>query len=215
MKPRSVIFFLIILLLGGVLLWNLRRGDAGQVANGGRPETGAAEEKTAIAEPGEKRNERNSGRERAGGADENEATNDRPHVPPAREVPVVKMAAHGAAPTFARVVANGKSYDLVPNQLGEFQRVYLEKGGLAEVSLQFPEAKPGDTVVAAIQDGGTVNRENTAAPLQLDDNLSARFSVETTAEGGISRVLVTHGADRKTLIFWGGAEHPLKSEVAE
>ncbi|MES2995747.1 MAG: hypothetical protein V4733_02955 [Verrucomicrobiota bacterium] len=39
------------------------------------------------------------------------------------------------------------------------------------------------------------------------------FTAQTTAEGGISRVLLTKGADRKAVELWGGTEPPLKSEV--
>jgi hypothetical protein len=122
------------------------------------------------------------------------------------------MSASGA-PATAVVTLGNHSHKLIPNQLGEFQRVYLEKGGSANVQVQFPKSKPGDRVIAVMQDGGTINGDRIVGSFILDEQSGVAFSVDTTAEGGLSRVLLTCGADRKTLEFWSGDEFPLKSQV--
>ncbi|MES2996685.1 MAG: hypothetical protein V4733_07740 [Verrucomicrobiota bacterium] len=210
MKSRLIIFSFLLIAVA-IFVWTKDQAD--QSADR-KPQTTEEPDVAGSRSDSERFNARRSERAKAGLADEGDAKKEETTpVAPALAPPVEKMAAVDAPPAGARVTVEGKSYDLVPNQFGEFQRVYVEKGGEAEVTVRYPEAKADDVVIAAMQDGGTIDAEGVGKALRLDKSLKLHFTAQTTAEGGISRILLTKGADRKTVELWGGEEPPLKSEV--
>ncbi|MES2996125.1 MAG: hypothetical protein V4733_04870 [Verrucomicrobiota bacterium] len=189
-------------LAAGGFWW--RRGDADSNNVGvisGRPSSSSTENKTIRPPRPERDVAAISGRR---------SSHETPSAPLAS--PVHAMAASGDSAT-AEVVINGARHRLVPNQLGEFQRVYVETGGSVDVTVRYAGAKPGEKVIAAMQDGGTLNGKGIAEQFTVDSSGNIAFSAETRDEGGIHRVLLTKGADRKTLDIWGGPESPLKAEI--
>lgn len=110
----------------------------------------------------------------------------------------------------ASVVIGGAVTQLEPNQTGDFQRVYVKPGSSVEVTVSYPEGQPGDKVVAVAQDGGSIDGKGIAKALTLDKQRNVTFTADTTTEGGIYRVLLRNGADRKTINIWAGQEPPLK-----
>ncbi|MES2995704.1 MAG: hypothetical protein V4733_02740 [Verrucomicrobiota bacterium] len=210
MKPKTVLFGLCLLVFAvGLVWWSQRDADRRDVAitsspsspaNAGNSPTTSSPENPVIR-PDRKDAAANSGR----------PSSETP--PPAPLAPPVWPMASSGSEATATVVVNGARHRLVPNQLGEFQRVYVETGGSVDVTVRYPAAKPGDKIIAAMQDGGTLNGKGIAEQFTVDSSGNIAFSAETRDEGGIHRVLLTKGADRKTLDIWGGAESPLKADI--
>lgn len=119
------------------------------------------------------------------------------------------MASSGK-PAVASLSAGGLSYTLIPNQTGDFQRVRVPRGASVQVSVSYPN-EAGRTVIASMQDGGSIDGKGHTKALTLDAAGNASFDVKTTGEGGIARVLLTNGSDRKVINIWGGEEAPLKT----
>ncbi len=108
-------------------------------------------------------------------------------------------------PARARVTVGGvRTPLLLPNQVGSFPRVYLPLGAQADVEVQLPEATPGDQVVVAVEDGGTVANGKPVQALTLDENRQVAFQFQTTQSVGIFRVSMRHNAQTKIVTFWAG-----------
>ena len=108
-------------------------------------------------------------------------------------------------PARVRVSVGGISTPLLlPNQVGSFPRVYLPLGGQADVQVQLPEAAPGDQVVVAVEDGGSVADGKPTQALTLDDSHQAAFHFQASQSLGTFRVSVRHAAQTKIVTFWAG-----------
>jgi hypothetical protein len=123
----------------------------------------------------------------------------RPLPPPAR---------HGDI-TRARVTAKGRAFDLAPNQIGQFDRVYVEPGAKVPVELSYPKGQPGDKIGLAMLDGGCFQDGKPARMEQLDAARKVAFQVEVNQEHGVYRVGVRHGRDLKILDLWVGEPNPI------
>ena len=108
-------------------------------------------------------------------------------------------------PARVRVSVGGVRTPLLsPNQVGSFPRVYLPLGGQADVQVQLPEAAPGDQVVVAVEDGGSVADGKPTQALTLDDSRQAAFHFQASESLGTFRVSMRHAAQTKIVTFWAG-----------
>ncbi len=82
--------------------------------------------------------------------------------------------------------------------------MYLPLGGQADVQVQLPEAAPGDQVVVAVEDGGTVGNGKPVQAFNLDENRQVAFQFQATQSLGIFRVSMRHNAQTKIVTFWAG-----------
>jgi hypothetical protein len=141
-------------------------------------------------------------------------------------------AAHQPEPRYARppavpgqhavakVQARGREYQLTPNQVGNFQRMYVEPNQQMPVQVGFPEGQAGDSVAVVAEDGGKL-REAASGKGQgngdggiglaarLDERKEVAFTFQATKPGGLHRVTLRHGTETKTLEFWVGNETPV------
>ncbi len=113
---------------------------------------------------------------------------------------------------LAQMNVGGQSIDLEPNQVGAFPRVLIDLGQKVSVTVNWPDAQAGQRVVAAVEDGGTLNQGQRVLPLNLDGRLQVAFDFTAEQGPGIYRVTLRHGADTKALELWAGPELALKSE---
>lgn len=91
---------------------------------------------------------------------------------------------------------------LVPNQIGEFPRVYVKPNQKVSIRLRFPEALPGAKAAVSVEDGGYVGDKKPASALVLDDNRESSFDFTAGADSGQYRVVVRQGADTRILVLW-------------
>ena len=111
------------------------------------------------------------------------------------------------APIAATVTLDGKPLTLGVNQLGQFPRLYVAPNALIPVTLHYPNAQPGERVLAAAMDGGRFANSQTGIPLLLDPAGTASFAFQVTGMPGTHRVHVSKGRDVKVLDFWVGPEN--------
>jgi hypothetical protein len=105
----------------------------------------------------------------------------------------------------ASVTVGGQEYQLSSNQIGCFQRVYVEPRAKIPVQLTYPDGNPGDTVVVESEDGGRIIESNKIVYVgNLGDDRNLAFQFETTTQQGTYRVVLRKGADVKQLEFWVG-----------
>jgi hypothetical protein len=118
----------------------------------------------------------------------------------------------------ARVQVGGRAYDLTPNQVGNFQRIYVQPGETIPVQVAYEEGKAGEPVAVSAEDGGGVwqgvsgkgqGAGGTGTAATLDERLRIAFNFKATEHRGIHRVVLRKGADVKVLDFWVGAELPV------
>ena len=117
-----------------------------------------------------------------------------------------KLRVPGAA-IAATVTLDGKPLSLGVNQLGQFPRLYVAPNALIPVTLHYPNAQPGERVLAAAMDGGRFANSQTGIPLLLDPAGTASFAFQVTGMPGTHRVHVSKGRDVKVLDFWVGPEN--------
>ena len=111
------------------------------------------------------------------------------------------------APISATVTLDGKPLTLGVNQLGQFPRLYVAPNALIPVTLHYPNAQPGERVLAAAMDGGRFANSQTGIPLLLDPAGTASFAFQVTGMPGTHRVHVSKGRDVKVLDFWVGPDN--------
>jgi hypothetical protein len=105
--------------------------------------------------------------------------------------------------------ALSKGGKLVMNELDEFPRIYVAPGEEAEVRMRWPQAAPGDKVVAAVEDGGQLGHGERVKALEVDANQELSFPFVAGMEPGIYRISVRRGAETKTVQFWASNDPKL------
>lgn len=122
--------------------------------------------------------------------------------------------AGGIAPVSAQaprasVTVGQKTVQLTPNQVGNFQRTYIQPKATVPVQVAFPLGEPGQTVVLEAKDGGTFDGEDLAKVVKLDDQRRLAFAFHADSQPGIYRVSMRRGSEEKVLNFWVGNPPPV------
>lgn len=113
----------------------------------------------------------------------------------------------------AMVQRVGKQYELTPNQVGAFQRIYVKPSEQIPVQVAYPEGKPGETVTIEAEDSGrVVGAKGWVSLEQLDEQSALSFVFQVSENLGTHRVLLRKGRDVKVLDFWVGNELPLRQD---
>jgi hypothetical protein len=111
------------------------------------------------------------------------------------------------ADASASVTISGKELKLgAPNILGVYPRQNINPGASVPVRVGYPDAQTGDTVIAAVADGGQINGNKPVQVLTLDTDRAAKFTFQGSREPGLFRVTLRKGLDVKTLEFWSGPQ---------
>ena len=119
--------------------------------------------------------------------------------------------AEAERPVTAVVSAGDWQYAVVPNPVGTFvPRVRVEPRQTIAVAVACPQAEPGASVVAAIEDGGQLDDGQRVVRLTTDAEHQVKFQFTAGADRGIYRVALRQGTDLKYLEFWAGEELTLK-----
>jgi hypothetical protein len=139
------------------------------------------------------------------------ATSAAPLTEPA-PAPKKQKASLSGEEVSASVTAGGKEYVVQPDQVGCFERVVIERGETVPVRVSYPEGNPEDLVVAAVEDGGQINKDQHVILLHLDKNRQLAFQFTASQEAGIFRVTLRKGTDVKTVELWAGPEPKLAGE---
>jgi hypothetical protein len=104
-------------------------------------------------------------------------------------------------------VAGGlRKFRLLPNQNGEFQRVYLPLGGGIEAKVKM-KRPAGEKVAVSVRDGGLLANGKNAELAQIGADGCVRLAFITEGYQGIHRVTLTaENGETATLDLWAGAE---------
>ena len=103
-------------------------------------------------------------------------------------------------------LADNKTVELTPNDLGLFPRVLLGKEQTVPISLTYSAAEPGEVLVISAEDGGQVNSSIPVQTVKLDENRQVNFRFTTTQNEGVFRVTLRRAAEQQQFDFWVGPE---------
>lgn len=133
------------------------------------------------------------------------------NAPPPTRVGYAQPPAQSGEPATASVsLPNGQTLQLSPNQIGNFQRVFVGPAVEVPVKVNYPQAQPGDVVAVAVEDGGRIAESGAVAHSgKLDADRALAFRFVATDMIGTHRVVLRKGADVKQLDFWVGSELPV------
>jgi hypothetical protein len=112
---------------------------------------------------------------------------------------------------LARVTTSRGTRTLAPNQVGNFERLFVRPKEKIEVSLLFPQATEGDEVVVEVNDGGRLANGTIVEKVRLDSNRSASFSVWVTEAFGTHRLAIYRPEGMSVLDLWVG-DHEIPSD---
>jgi hypothetical protein len=119
------------------------------------------------------------------------------------------------------VQVGGRAYELTPNQVGNFQRIYVQPSETIPVEVAYEEGKAGERVAVSAEDGGGVwqgvsgkgegarGKGAGGFVAALDGQQKVAFEFQATEHRGIHRVVLRKGNDVKVLDFWVGQELPV------
>jgi len=110
----------------------------------------------------------------------------------------------------ATVSVGDRAEELIANEVGDFPRVNVAPRQTVPVRLVYPQAEPGAPIVVQVMDGGAMASPERPAGinhdlvrlLRLDQARSAEMSFTVSEHGGMHRLVLTQGADKKVLDFW-------------
>jgi hypothetical protein len=107
---------------------------------------------------------------------------------------------------YVSVAALNRRMRMMPNQIGEYPRIWMGDAARAEVTLVFQDAAPGTPVVLAAQDGGKFTGHDKASVLTaVDQQQRVSFAFDVSSNPGVHRVTTrTPSGDVKMLEFWAG-----------
>jgi hypothetical protein len=130
-------------------------------------------------------------------------------------VPALVSAQEATSATRAVVtLAEDKSVPLVPNALGLYPRVRVQKGQAIPIVLTYADGEPGETLIISAEDGGKIDDGVPVKTARLDADKTGRFLFTTSQDEGVFRVTVRRGAEQTQFDFWVGAEPALQSKPA-
>lgn len=116
---------------------------------------------------------------------------------------------------FVETARKGQKFRLVPNQAGEYQRVYIAAGEEVAVKLQFTDDKPGTKVAVASLDGGRLAGSKVSELMEIANDRSLEFVFKASTNEGMHRVKVlSPDGEVKLLDFWVGDENVLRVSKA-
>jgi hypothetical protein len=118
------------------------------------------------------------------------------------------------SPAVATVAVGGRSFELLANEVGAFPRVYVAPEARAEVSMHYPEARPGESIQVQMIDGGTLGGQP-ALHLTVGSDGRIAFPVTASAYAGKHQVFLNYGGDRKVLTLWVGAPLPIRTALVQ
>jgi hypothetical protein len=125
------------------------------------------------------------------------------NLPPSAKVIQHKTNALPDGSPVAALVNKGAQYfELVPNQVGEFDQIHVAPESILHVSMAYPKGDPGDVINLEIEDGGTINGKGFATVVPLGDDHQIHFDFKVNQEDGVYRILARSGGDAKMLNFW-------------
>jgi hypothetical protein len=108
----------------------------------------------------------------------------------------------------AKVTVENEEYRVTPNQVGNFQRIHVSANQLVTVDVNYVRGHDGETVSIAVLDGGKLDNGKPTKREVLGPDKKFTFQYQATGQRGIHRVMLTKGADQKTLDFWVGEPPP-------
>ena len=111
---------------------------------------------------------------------------------------------------IATVRVDGRAFELLPNQLGVFPRVYVAPSARVEVVVRYPNAPDSQVVTARMMDGGSLGGPMTRR-LSIGAERSIAFPATVSDQAGTHRIALTVGSDLKTLDLWVGPPLPARS----
>ena len=106
----------------------------------------------------------------------------------------------------AVVELDGESYELSLNQVGYFQRVYVQPEQKIPVVVNCPDGFVGEYVVVEVEDGGLLDTGKIVKTVRLDEGRQVAFTVQVSSNDGVHRVSLRRGASLKVLDFWVGPD---------
>lgn len=130
------------------------------------------------------------------------ATTSTPHVSMVSGHPV----AYSGLYSDSRITVGDKTFSSTPNQMGQFQRVYIDPNAKVAVQVAYPDGSPGDPVAVEVEDGGQLSNKKMGAVIKLDDQKTANFQFLAGDQEGIYRLVLRNGADVKTVNLWVGQD---------
>lgn len=101
---------------------------------------------------------------------------------------------------------NGEKLVLEPNQMGQFQRIFVEANEPVEIAVEFPDASPGEPVAVVAWDGGSLPNGQISDVIYVDDAGRAFARYLASENTGTHRVGFQRGGNKPVLIadFWVG-----------
>ncbi|MEO6729774.1 MAG: hypothetical protein ABIN01_01060 [Ferruginibacter sp.] len=100
-----------------------------------------------------------------------------------------------------------KRYAPTLNQLGYFEQVSnIQPLQNIPIEIAYPNGRPGDRVIVAVADGGTLDNKEKAKMLQLDIQKKLAFNFQAASDPGIYRIFLRKGKDTKVIRLWVGPE---------
>ncbi|MCZ2342759.1 MAG: hypothetical protein LC104_13365, partial [Bacteroidales bacterium] len=114
-----------------------------------------------------------------------------------------------STPPSRAVVKIGGGQIAPPNFSGHYQRVRLERGGKAEIKVEFPRDETSHDVLVRAIHGGKINGGENYAVFDLGrGQKEIAFTFESGGEAGISEVILRRGTTEEVLQFWAPTDQP-------
>ena len=104
-----------------------------------------------------------------------------------------------------------KTVALIPNALGLFPRVLLDKEQTVAIAVTYTDGDPGEVLVISAEDGGQVNGSIPVQTVKLDASRRVNFNFTTTRNEGVFRVTLRRAAEQQQFDFWVGPEPVLQT----
>ena len=114
-----------------------------------------------------------------------------------------QVAVLNTAAVTCKINIADKQYSLKPNNIGYFNRISgIKPLQVIPVEIKYPQGKPGDKIIIAVEDGGSLNDGKAVDVLQLDSNKKISFSFQAGKYSGIYHIRIKSGHDSKFVRFW-------------
>jgi hypothetical protein len=115
----------------------------------------------------------------------------------------------GGEPVSVMIRLDGLPRQIYGDTNGVFPPVTVRAHQRVHVRVSYPEGIPGEVVQIQTQDGGTLDKDQSARVVHLDAERIVAFWFESSGNEGTHRVTVRRGFDEKTLDFWVGSKPAL------
>jgi len=110
-------------------------------------------------------------------------------------------------PVEAFIETSSERVRLIPNQAGNFPRVFVDEPELVRIRVAYPEASAGDRVAVTVLDGGELESGGLTGVREVTEGGLVAVDFTPSINPGTHRILLRRAGEERAVDIWVGPDN--------